>query len=316
MNNMIKLICTCALMLGSTAATAQMAAVATPPQGTVWNTMGSAIANVARSEAGVSVLVQPYGGNRAMLDAVDQQLAEFAINDVNDVIIAVAGEEAYSDRRRENLRLVMTLNPMPIGIFVRSDSGINTIEDLRGKRVASDWNAFPLGRSHMEAMLATGGLTWDDVQRVPVPDLIRGADALAAGRLDATFFAVGGPKVAEVDASVGGVKFIPVNTDDEAVAAMQRVRPAFYLTEVSPAAHIAGITETIPMVTWDNVIVAGSHVSDDLVFKMVGAILDNVSQLASAYPGFAALSAERASQMYEGLEKHNGAIRYFQEHGQ
>lgn len=238
MKNIINWIGACALVLGSSAASAQMAAVATPPQGTVWNTMGSAIANVARSEAGVRTLVQPYGGNRAMLDAVDQQLAEFAINDVNDVIIAVAGQEDYGDRRRENLRVVMTLNPMPIGIFVRSDSGINTIEDLRGKRVASDWNAFPLGRSHMEAMMATGGLTWDDVQRVPVPDLIRAADALAAGRLDATFFAAGGPKVAEVDASVGGVKFIPINTDDDAVAAMKRVRPAFYVTDVAPADHI------------------------------------------------------------------------------
>ncbi|PSJ37807.1 C4-dicarboxylate ABC transporter substrate-binding protein [Zobellella taiwanensis] len=304
-----------ALTLISTTASAQMLSFATPPQGSVWNTMSTAVANVIRSKENVNALVQPYSGNRAMMDAVDQGLAEFAINDVNDVIIAAQGRFDYEDRARSNLRVAMVINPQPIGIFVRKDSGINTIADLAGKRVASGWNAFPLGRSHMEAMMATGGVSWDDVQQVPVPDLIRAADTLASGRLDATFFAVGGPKVSEVDASVGGVKFLPVPTDEAAQDAMLKVRPAFYITEVYPAPHIAGIDEPISMVTWDNVLVVGKHVSDEQVYKTVSAILENKDELSAIFPGFRTMSLDEPSKAYPGLEYHPGAVRYFKEKG-
>ena len=303
------------LLLTATAsvATAEMASVATPPQGTVWNTMGSAIANVARSESDVRALVQPYGGNRAMLDAVDQGLAEFAINDVNDVITAYQGTEDYAPKQRTNLRMVMSINAMPIGIFVRDDSGIESIEDLRGKRVASGWNAFPLGRSHMEAMMATGNLTWADVREVPVPDLIRAADALASNRVDATYFAAGGPKVAEVDASVGGVHFLPVANHADAQAALDAVRPAFYFSTVNPAPHIAGVDEPTAMVTWDNVLVAGAHVPDEVVYQVVKSILENKPDLVATFPGFANMRTETASKHYTGLTYHPGAVRYFKE---
>ena len=296
-------------------ASAQMLSFASPPQGSVWNTMSSAMASVARSEGKMNTLVQPFSGNRAMMDAVDQGLAEFAINDVNDVIMAVKGQEGYEDRERTNLRVALRISPQPIGIFVREDSGINSIKDLAGKRVAGGWNAFPLGRPHMSAMLATGGLDWSDVEQVLVPDLIRAADALSSGRLDATYFAVGGPKVAEVNAAVGGVKFLPVDTTDTARAAMDKIRPAFYYTKLAPAPHLVGISSPTDMVTWDNVLVVGANVSDEDVYRLVAAVLENKTKLSSIFPGFKTLATNEPYKVYPGLEYHPGAVRYFKEKG-
>lgn len=277
--------------------------------------MSTAMANVARSQGKANAVVQPFSGNRAMMDALDQGFADFAINDVNDVIVAVQGKEDYKDRKRPNLRVALRISPQPIGIFVRKDAGINSVEDLAGKRVAAKWNAFPIGRSHMTAMLATGGLDWDDVQQVPVPDLIRAADALASGRIDATYFAVGGPKVAEVDASVGGVKFLPVNNNQTAQDAMTHVRPAFYFSQVKPAPHYAGVDQPIEMVTWDNVLVVSSKVSDEQVYQMIAAILENKDKLTQLFPGFRDLAVDEPYKAYPGLEYHPGAVRYFKEKG-
>jgi hypothetical protein len=303
------------LSLCSALASAQMLSFASPPQGSVWNTMSTSIANVARSKQGLNAVVQPFSGNRAMMDAVDQGLAEFAINDINDVIIAARGEADYDDRKRSHLRIALRISPQPIGIFVRRDAHIDSVADLSGKRVASGWNAFPLGRSHMAAMMATGGLGWSDVDEVPVPDLIRAADNLASGRLDATYFAVGGPKVAEVDASVGGVKFLPVATDAQSLAAMAKVRPAFYFSVVNPAPHRAGIDAPMAMVTWDNVLVVGEGVSDEKVYQLVSAVLENRDDLVQLFPGFRDLAVDAPHKVYPGVEYHPGAVRYFREKG-
>jgi TRAP transporter TAXI family solute receptor len=303
------------LSLCSSLSSAQMMSFASPPQGSVWNTMSTSIANIARSKNNMNAVVQPFSGNRAMMDSVDQGLAEFAINDVNDVIVAANGMADYRDRERPNLRLAMRISPQPIGIFVRKDSGINSIKDLTGKRVAAGWNAFPLGRSHMSAMLATSGLEWSDVEQVLVPDLIRAADALSSGRIDATYFAVGGPKVAEVDASVGGVKFVPVASDEIAAAAMEAIRPAFYFSAVTPASHLVGVDAPMQMVTWDNVLVVGAHVDDEKVYQMVKTVLESKPELIKLFPGFRTLSTDEPYKVYPGLAYHPGAIRYFKEKG-
>ncbi len=311
---LLSVLTACALSLGAPASAGIMS-IASPPQGSVWNTMSNGFATVGRSKAGINLVVQPYSGNRAMMDAVDQGLAEFAINDVNDAIVAVQGSGDYDGRARPNLRIAMRISPQPIGIFVRKDAGIDSIDDLRGKRVASEWNAFPIGRPHMKAMLATGGVTWDDVEGVPVPDLIRAANNLSSGRVDATYFAVGGPKVAEVSAAVGGVKFLPVNTDKVALDAILSVRPAFYFSEVKPAPHLVGIEEPTQMLTWDNVLVVNADVSDQQVYQMVAAILENKETLIKIFPGFKALAVDSENSNYPGIEYHPGAIKYFEEKG-
>ncbi|WP_417538264.1 TAXI family TRAP transporter solute-binding subunit [Marinomonas sp.] len=313
--SLLAVLTTCSITLISANTSAQILSIASPPQGSVWNTMSNGIANVGRSKENINLVVQPYSGNRAMMDAVNQGLAEFAINDVNDAIVAAQGEADYKGKKRDHLRIALRISPQPIGIFVRKDAGINTIADLKGKRVAAGWNAFPIGRPHMEAMLATGGLTWDDVEQVPVPDLIRAADNLSANRLDATYFAIGGPKVAEVDASVGGVTFLPVNADQAALDAVLKIRPAFYFSEIKSALHLVGIDKTINMLTWDNVLVVNDKVSDKQVYQIVKAILENKDALVQLYPGFKTLAINTPNKSYPGIQYHPGAIRYFKEKG-
>ena len=295
-------------------AMAQVQSIATPPQGSVWNTMASVMAGQARESAGQRFVVQPYGGNAQMMQALDGALAEFSLNDVNDVITAVTGKGEY-DRTHENLRVVARINPFPVGLYVRADSGMTQVSDLGGRSVPSGWDAFPLARSHITAILAAGGLKWDDVDQVPVPELIRGSDDMASGRVDSAFFAVGGPKVAEVDASIGGVRFLGVEANDNTLAAIQAVRPAFYFSEVTPAPPRVGVVEPTTFVTWDNVLVAGAHVSGEAVADFLAVIFDESEAIGAAYPPLRALTLETAYRAYPGVDYHPGAVAFFEARG-
>lgn len=295
-------------------AQAQVQSFSTPPQGSVWNTMASVISGEARGSAGMRLVVQPYGGNAQMMQAVNDALAEFSLNDVNDVITAVTGSGEYA-AAMPNLRVVARINPFPVGLYVKESSGITSVADLKGRSVPSGWDAFPIARSHLTAILAAGGLTWDDVEQVPVPELIRGSDDMASGRVDSAFFAVGGPKVAEVDASVGGVRFLTIDANDATLAKIRDVRPAFYFAEVTPAPVRVGVPEAMMFVTWDNVLVAGAHVPDEEVKKLLAVLFDQREAIGAAYPPLRALNLETAFKEYPGVEYHPGAAAFYAERG-
>ena len=61
------------------------------------------------------------------------------------------------------------------------------------------------------AMLATAGLTDADVKPVLVPNVVRSADDFMAGNADMFYFAFGGPKVREADATVGGMRVLEMD---------------------------------------------------------------------------------------------------------
>ena len=293
---------------------AQVQSFSTPPQGSVWNTMASVISGEARKSAGMRLVVQPYGGNAQMMQAVNEALAEFSLNDVNDVITAVQGSGDYT-AAMPNLRIVARINPFPVGLYVKESSGLTSVADLEGRSVPSGWDAFPIARSHISAILAAGGIGWDDVDQVPVPELIRGSDDMASGRVDSAFFAVGGPKVAEVDASVGGVRFLGITANDETLAEIREVRPAFYFSEVTPAPVRVGVDEPMMFVTWDNVLVAGAHVPDEQVQSLLAVLFDEREAIGAAYPPLNALNLETAFKEFPGVDYHPGAVAFFEGRG-
>ncbi|MEM8789410.1 MAG: TAXI family TRAP transporter solute-binding subunit [Pseudomonadota bacterium] len=295
-------------------ALAQVESFSTPPQGSVWNTMASVISGQARDSTGMKLVVQPYGGNAQMMQAVNEGLAEYSLNDVNDLITAISGTGEYS-AAMENLRVVARINPFPVGLYVKESSGLTSVADLAGRSVPSGWDAFPIARSHLTAILASGGLTWDDVEQVPVPELIRGSDDMASGRVDSAFFAVGGPKVAEIDAAVGGVRFLTIDPSDQNLAKIQEVRPAFYFMEVQPAPPRVGVPEPMHFVTWDNVLLAGAHVSDESVMSLLAVMFDEKDAIGEAYPPLRQLNIDTAYQEYPGVAYHSGAKAFFDARG-
>jgi TRAP transporter TAXI family solute receptor len=171
-------------------AAAQQLGIGTMGQGTSGYSMGSAIARVL-SENGVDALVQPSAGTSAYLPLIDMGELDIGIANAIEVGDAVAGEGAFDGRALANLRPIARLYPFRVGVFVRDDSDIQTIADLKGASITYGFSSQVTLNRVLQALLATGGLTEADIEPVLVPNVVRGADDFSAGRVDAAFFAMG-----------------------------------------------------------------------------------------------------------------------------
>lgn len=301
------------LLAGS--AWAQSVGVGTMSQGTMSYSSGSAIAKLLTEKAGVQARVQPNSGESIMIPLVDMAELDFGIANVQEADEAVQGERAFKGRPVKNLRVATVMFPLRTALFVKADSGIRTVADLKGKRVTYGFTAMGTINTIVDAILASGGLTAKDIRPIMVPNVARGADELAAGNVDAFFFAVGAAKVTEVDVSVGGLLMLPLGTTEADVQAVKKVFPYGYPYIEQPRPGVAGVSEPSAALAYDNLLLTSAAVSDELVYKSVKAIYENRAGLVASFAGFQGFDTKHMYKPGMPTDFHPGALRFFKEVG-
>lgn len=295
-------------------ASAQTVGISTLPPGSINNVQTQAIAGVVQNETGLQMRVVTFNSPAASMGAVQAGEAEFSFMSSDEVGAALRGTQEYEGNEMEDLRLVTTVFPFKVGIVVRADSDIHEVADLAGKRFPIGWQGFPQGISLSNAMLATAGLTMDDTDGVMTTNLLRAADDLGAGRLDATIFAIGAPKMAELDASIG-IRFINIEDTEEARAAMAAIRPEYNIARQAPLPHLNGVTEEMNLMEYAMTVIANTSVDEEKVYQVAKAIHENKEALVAAHPSFNAMNPDNLAVCQEGVEYHPGAVRYYEEVG-
>nr|WP_163500534.1 TAXI family TRAP transporter solute-binding subunit [Halomonas socia] len=294
------------LLLLASATQAQQLGIGTMGQGTSGYSMGAAIARVL-SENDIGALVQPSSGTSAYLPLIDMGELDLGIANAIEISDAATGSGDFEGRALENIAPAARLYPFRVGIFVQDDSDMQTIADLAGNSVTYGFtNQVTINRV-VDAILAAGGIEPSDIEQTMVPNVVRGADDFLAGRADGAFFAIGSGKVTEVDASAGGVRFLPLPEGDEAKARLQEVIPQAYVEILEPHEGLTGIDESIPVMAYDYMLVAGSHVPDEQMARIVTILRDNKQALVDSFGAFQSMDPE---DMYVdiGVPYHPGAL--------
>ena len=297
------------------AAAQQTYGFATLPPGSILHAQASVIAKVVQDNSKLQIRVIGFGGDSSVLEAVNTKKADFLVLDLGEVADAYQGRGNWTGAAKANLRTAITMYGFQMAFWVRKDSNLRTVSDLKGKRVPAAWVQQTGVIAHTTAVLAAGGLTYNDVQQVPHVNVVRAADDFKAGNLDILFFAVGAPKVAEVAASVGGLRVLKMDPLPDSEGRMQTVRKEYYYSTVNPAPHIAGFDEPARVQTIDVVIGVGGHVADDVVYEFVKAMHRNKKGLAEGHPNFNRFDETEAGKVQPSLPHHPAAIKYFNEVG-
>lgn len=293
---------------------AQPLGLSTSPQGTATYAIGAAVAKVLTEKGNIQARVQPSSGTGAALALVNSGEVDVGFSNTLELLAAYNGTGIFAKRPNPKLRTLAILFPFRVGFFVRNDSPIQSVKDMKGKSLAYGFTSQEVLRVIADAMLASGGLIPADVKTVMVPNLIRGVDEFIAGRVDVTLFAPGAGKVAEADAATGGIRFIALDDTPAAVAAMQKLFPTSYMSVVNPAPNLAGIRAPTKLMHFDYTMTANADLPAARVKSIVQIIADNKEALSQTLPLFRDFNPQRM-YLKVNVPYHPGALDFYRERG-
>lgn len=194
-------------------------------------------------------------------------------------------------------------------MFVAEDSDINTIADLKGKKLAVSKGA--MAQYYMPILLEAYGLTEDDVTitETALQDI---CDAVNDGNAD---FGVHitpytSSPIADL-AATKGIKLLSI--DQEHIDQIVSEYPYFY-ESVIPGGTYTGVDEDTVVIGTRNNLVCARSVDDEVVYNVVKSIIEHYDDLADVHPQANAFNKENA---IEGalIDIHPGAVKYYQEIG-
>jgi len=302
------------LLFLSQAAAAQIVGLGTTQVGGFQHTTAAALGKVVEEKTDLNVRVQSFGSGSQYLPLINSGELDISLSSGTEVAFAYSGREWFEGQTLTNLRAVAALVPNLTGYFVKKDSDIQTVADLKGKKVSVGFDAQPVAGLLARSVLATAGLTEADLDGIPVPHINNSIEDFLRGRSDAYYSAVMAGKNAEIDAEVGGIRLVEVDPSDEAVARAIEIAPLSFTVELDQDDQVVGVNKATDVLGAGYLLTAGAHVSDEVIQELLTVLYENQPDLIKASKNF---EAYQPDQMVRdaSVPYHPGAIKFFKDKG-
>jgi TRAP transporter TAXI family solute receptor len=271
------------------------------------------LVNRGRKEHGIRCTVESTGGSISNLEAVRKGDLELGVVQSDLLYNAYRGSEIFTDvGADQNLRTLFSLHAEPFTVVTRKESKINSFDDLKGKRVYMGAPGSGM-RATMEDLMHRKG--WDDKTFASVVDLKSNdqAEALCGGKIDAMIYAGGHPNGAiQQITSMCQTKLVDVTGPE--IDKLISEHP-FYSRAIIPGGMYAGNPKDVRTFGVRAVVVTSSSLDDDVAYKIVKAVFDNLDNFKTLHPVFSTLDAKHMAEDTDVAPPHPGAVRYFTEKG-
>lgn len=308
-----------AMMATSAMAELGRSTIGTNPQGTMYYIVGGGLAKLLSDKFDINMTAQPYAGSSAYLPLVNSGEVTFGVSSSLDGGQGFRGEGSYVEiGKLDKLRTLARLWPLPYTYFARADSGMKTIADLKGKKVAVTLGANQALREANEAMLRAGGIDPDaDIEAVTISGLPEGYDLVSSGGIAASTTALGIPLARKMDATVpGGIVMLMITGDNATTEFVESQMNGLYITESKPGENNPGVSEPQSVLGFDVFLLANTDLSDDDAYEVVKALHENWEALQQDYGVLRANPADQLSLPTNTVPFHPGAQRFYEEAGQ
>lgn len=252
-----------------------------------------------------AIVSQGSVGNPTLVDSGE---ADLAITNFYSGSVAYSGGQPYG--KKMNIRGIMPLQYSILHLVTfEARKDINTIADLRGKRIAVG----PAGGGGVllfRTLLSFYGMSIDDVK----PSYMSYADGTSAikdGNVDVTM-PHGAPPIEAINelASRDKIKFVTISDD---VLEMLHAKYPYYERAVIPAGTYKGVDRDVVSVGVRDMLVVNSKVDDDTVYKITKAIYEHLDEVRKVHPSAKTIRFEGYNN--ELVPLHPGALKFYKENG-
>ncbi len=290
----------------------QYLSMGTAPVGGTFPVVGGAISEVLNAHKGtIDWKVQAKGtnGSQANIRQLQQNELELALSNAAISYFAVRGEANWD--KKYDIQAIATLAPNVAMFIARADSGIQSIADLKGKRVVTG----PAGagfQMFVEPILAEHGLQWDDISSLNA-NQSDAVNQLSDGSADAAFIGGAVPSSSiTLATSTFEVQFVPF--DEATRQTLIEKYPFFHPVEI-PAGTYKGMQgDFLGLNVGSMHLITSASQDEELVYQITKTIWNNREEIAGKHPAGKAINANNVARD-TGVTYHPGAVRFYQEEG-
>tara|TARA_R110002124_G_scaffold138974_2_gene303079 strand:- start:3592 stop:4740 length:1149 start_codon:yes stop_codon:yes gene_type:complete len=275
-----------------------------------------AIGNMMRNRFGTTVRVLPGRNDVSRMTPLKNGTVDYCLCGIASYF-AVEGVFLFATPEwgPQPIRAVLqAVGDYGLGVVAAADSGIETVADLKGKRVGNAVSS-PAISVNMAGLLAFADLTWDDVEGIEFSGYVNTLKGILEDRIDAAFALTTTTVNYQIESSPRGLKWLETPASDtEGWARYTSVTPFVtpHMVSVGP-----GIDpdSPLPMALYPYPILVTEADQDDTEVRNIVAALDEgFDEFKDAAPGANAYGVDR--QILEWVMPwSDGSVAYFKEKG-
>jgi TRAP transporter TAXI family solute receptor len=298
---------------GAAGETPRFVSLGTAPVGGAFYNVGAAIANALQGgrDAGGwrQVAAESTGGTLENLRRLDNGDIQLGMANSSITYFAVRGEEGFD--KAYDVKSVMTLFPL-IAMFVsKQGAGIESIEDLKGKRVVVG----PQGAGFeyfVRPILREHGVNYGDFEDV-YAGMQTSVGYLQDGSVAATFLG-GGMVSPAITSAASSMDVYLVPYGDEQRMTLANKYPSFNEVTV-PGGTYRGQPEDFAGLNVGSAhLLVRSDADEEFVYRVAKVIYEAREEIAESHAGGKSINPSNVVRD-TGTEFHPGAIRYYRELG-
>ncbi len=313
-HSMVVLTAVAAAALIAHSASAQSVSIGTLPQGSLAYGIASSVAKVISDNSDMVTRAVGIGGSNIFIPQVNQGKLEMSTANAIEANFAVRGKGTFPGKPNPNLRILARLLTFQTSFMVRKESDIQSINDFKGRRFPSGFTSQKIVEVLIRAAFATEGMSFKDVNGVPVPNFVRATDELVAGKVEGSYLAPGSGIVRKANARVK-IRFLSLKQNPENAKTIGKIAPGAFYTVVKPAKRLPYIEKPTTMLGFDYLIIVGAKVADEVAYKSVKALYGNKKGLIAGHGVLRGFSPKLMGKKGIGVDYHPGAVKFFKEAG-
>ncbi|MDK2822968.1 MAG: uncharacterized protein PWQ67_1836 [Clostridia bacterium] len=271
--------------------------------------LGGGIADIwNKNIPGVNATAESTGASVANTNMLRDGKVDviFVQNDI--AYYAANGTEAFKDNKYADIRGLCTLYPETVQIITFADKGIETLADLKDKKVAVGAPGSGT-EANARQILGVAGITYEDIDEQYL-SFSEAAQNLKDGNIDAAFITAGHPTAAVQDiAAQHKIKLIPVPSD---IADKLKADYPFYTKVTIPAGTYNTVDVDVEAVAVKAMLAVDAKMDADLAYNLLKTMYENPDRLKAAHAKGAMITKETGKDGMS-IDLHPGAAKFFSE---